>query len=298
MIDMVSYAKAFASPDGGDSAGIVRTLALARLNSTRRRIAGALADAGQEETARALGSFAVGTGSAWRPETGLALTSHRKQSHGLAALQLAAAYAGTGGSGQVESRLETPEWLYLDGWLTPIGGRCGLKSDGRSIVIDSDFGSATYLASSQNHWRLRDTLEGPWRLTERRTSAAVRDRQRIAPRSRRFPVGIRHAAARGRSAAGHSRSTHRDHSSRLARDSGSHAGIRLVGRLDCGGLSAARSQRKRQSPIRQLRRPSGLDCHRAAELPLLLRRDPGARVLPPAPADLLHGRAAGKSRQP
>ena len=54
MTDMVSYAKAFSSPDGGDNTGIVRTLALGRLNSTRRRITGALADAGHTETARAL----------------------------------------------------------------------------------------------------------------------------------------------------------------------------------------------------------------------------------------------------
>jgi len=166
MTDMVSYAQAFASPDGGDNTGIVRTLALGRLNSTRRRITGALADAGQGETARTLLAFAVGAGSAWRPETGLAMLAYRRQSHGLAAMQLAAAYAGTGGSGWVESRIEAPQWLYLDGWLTPVDGRCGLRSDGRSITIDSDFGSATYLASGlasgESHWRPADAPGGPW----------------------------------------------------------------------------------------------------------------------------------------
>jgi HEXXH motif-containing protein len=162
MTDMVSYAKAFASPDGGDSAGIVCALALGRLSGTRRRIAGALGDAGREDTARALLAFAVGAGSAWRPETGLAMLAYRRQSHGLAALQLAAAYAGTGGSGRVESLVEAPQWLYLDGWLTPVEGRCGLRSDGRSITIDSDFGRATYAASSENHWRPADAPGGPW----------------------------------------------------------------------------------------------------------------------------------------
>jgi HEXXH motif-containing protein len=162
MVDMVSYAKAFASPDGEDSAGIVRTLALGRLNGTRRRIAGSLADAGQEETARELLAFPVGAGSAWRPETGLAMLAHRKQSHGLAALQLAAAYAGTGGSGSVESWIEAPQWLYLDGWLTAVKGRCGLRADGRSINIDSDFGSAEYLACGENHWKPAGAPGGPW----------------------------------------------------------------------------------------------------------------------------------------
>jgi HEXXH motif-containing protein len=162
MIDMVSHAKAFASPDGGDNAGMVRALALGRLHSTRRRIAGALVDSGQEERARALLAFAAGAGSAWRPETGLALLAHRRQAHELAALQLAAAYAGTGGSGGFEGRIDAPQWLYLDGWLTPVDGRCVLTSDGWAIRIESDLESVTYLASHGNHWVPEGAPKGPW----------------------------------------------------------------------------------------------------------------------------------------
>jgi HEXXH motif-containing protein len=162
MIDVVSYARAFASPYGGDTAGIVRALAGGRLNSTLRLIAGSLADSGQEKTAKAILAFELGNGSAWRPETGLALLAHRNDSNGLAALQLAAAYAGTGGSGCVESLIEEPEWLYLDGWLTAVSGRCSFRSDGHLIIIDSDLGSTAYLASDENRWAPAETFTGPW----------------------------------------------------------------------------------------------------------------------------------------
>ncbi|HEY6293069.1 MAG TPA: HEXXH motif-containing putative peptide modification protein [Terriglobia bacterium] len=162
MTDMLAYAPAFASPDGGEATGLVRALALARLNGTRRRIAGALADSGEGETAQALLAFTPGQGSAWRPETGLALQAHRSQSVGLAALQLAAACAGTGGNGSIETRINAPQWLYLDGWLTPVDGRCSLTADGRSIQINSDLGGAEFLASDQNRWAPVDAPSGPW----------------------------------------------------------------------------------------------------------------------------------------
>ncbi len=57
-----------------------------------------------------------------------------------------AAYAGTGGLA-AEGRIDAPQWLYLDGWLTPVEGRCVLKSDGWAIRIESDLESVTYLAS-------------------------------------------------------------------------------------------------------------------------------------------------------
>ena len=100
MTDMLSFASAFASPQGGEAHGAVRALALARLNSTRRRISAALESSGQPETAEALLAFTAGQGSAWRPETGLALQSLRSQATPelstlrMAALQLAAACAG------------------------------------------------------------------------------------------------------------------------------------------------------------------------------------------------------------
>jgi len=168
MTNMTSYAAAFASPQGGDTTGAVRALALGRLNSTRKRIVAALAESGQEETAQALVSFLPGKGSAWRPETGLVLSAYRNQQHGLAALQLAAGCAGMGGSGQITTRLETAQWLYLDGWLMAVNGHCGLRADGSSIVIDSDLGSATYhnsaasAASNENRWSPSEAALGPW----------------------------------------------------------------------------------------------------------------------------------------
>jgi HEXXH motif-containing protein len=162
MTNMTSYAAAFASPNGGDTTGAVRALALGRLKSTRKRIVGALAESGQEKTAQALLSFLSGKGNAWRPETGLALSAYRNQQHGLAALQLAAACAGMGGSGQVDARLETAQWLYLDGWLLAVKGNCCLRAEGGSIVIDSDLGQATYHTSDENRWSPSQAALGPW----------------------------------------------------------------------------------------------------------------------------------------
>jgi HEXXH motif-containing protein len=162
MTDMTSYAKSFASPHGGDSMAAVRALALGRLNSTRNRIASALAESGREETAQALVSFLHGKGTAWRPETGLALLAYRNQQHGLAGLQWASAAAGMGGSGNVKTRVVSPQWLYLDGWLTPVSGDCILRADGGSIVIESDLGSTTYRSSAGNRWSPLEDAPGPW----------------------------------------------------------------------------------------------------------------------------------------
>lgn len=161
-MDMSVYTPAFATPDGGDATGVVGALALGRLNGTRRRIAGALADSGQAATAQALQDFSAGKGSAWRPETGLALQAHRNESIPLAALQLAAACAGTGGRGYLDTRLEVPQWLYLDGWLIPMKGFCSLSADGRSINIHSDLDSTAFLASAENRWIPAQDPTGPW----------------------------------------------------------------------------------------------------------------------------------------
>jgi len=162
MTDMTSYAALFASPASGDNTGAIRTLALGRLNSTRKRIMSKLAESTQEEAGRALLAFLPGGASAWRPETGLALSAYRNQQHELAALQLAAALAGMGGSGQILTRIETPQWLYLDGWLTAVNGYCTLKADGVSISIHSDVGNTTYHATGENRWTPDDAALGPW----------------------------------------------------------------------------------------------------------------------------------------
>jgi HEXXH motif-containing protein len=162
MNDVISYAEAFASPLGGDTAGIVSAVATARLNGTRRRIAASLAEAGQEQTAHDVLAFGAGSGNAWRPETGLALLADRNEAYGIAALQLAAACASTGGAGDLESQVNPAEWLYLDGWLTPVAGRCCLRSDGRSIAIHSDLGRTEYLLSSQNRCVPATASPGPW----------------------------------------------------------------------------------------------------------------------------------------
>jgi HEXXH motif-containing protein len=162
MTDMTSYAASFASPNGGDTMAAIRALALGRLNSTRKRIVGALAESGQEETAQALLSFLPGKGTAWRPETGLAFLAYRNQEPRLAGLQWAASAAGMGGSGTVTTRIENPQWLYLDGWLTPVSGDCGLNADGRSIVVESDRGSTVYRSSADNRWSPVEDASGPW----------------------------------------------------------------------------------------------------------------------------------------
>ncbi len=161
MTDTVSYAKVFASPAGGDASGLVRSLALGRWNSTRRRVAGALRDSGEEKSAEALLGFTAGRGSAWRPETGLALMAHRERSHGFAALQVAAAAAGMGGCGSLETRVDAPRWLYLDGWLTPVAGTCTLSADGNTVTIRSELDNTSYTADGRG-WRPSGTPAGPW----------------------------------------------------------------------------------------------------------------------------------------
>ena len=168
MPDMLTFAPAFASPDGGDAIGAVRAISLARLNGTRRRIAAALDGSGQPERAQALLAFACGQGSAWRPETGLALQFLRSQAPQetsnlqMAALQMAAACAGMGGAGSLDARIDAPRWLYLDGWLTPVSGDCRMTADGRSIRISSDPGETVFLASEHNGWSPADNPTGPW----------------------------------------------------------------------------------------------------------------------------------------
>jgi len=160
MADLTSYAKLFASPTGGSAAGAVRKLAAGRLDATRRRLAGALARAGHNATAESLLALVAGAGNAWRPETGLALLAHRHDSHALAALQMGAAYGGTGGTGAVEAVLEEAKWLYLDGWLQPVQGQCSLVAGGGSISVRSDLGLATYSLSPR-----RASLRLPRRRT-------------------------------------------------------------------------------------------------------------------------------------
>jgi len=161
MTNMLAYAPAFASPEGGEATGVVRALALARLNSTRRRITAELEEMGEPEAAQGLADFTAGPGSAWRPETGLALQWLRNDGAAeMAALQLAAACAGMGGGGALGTRIDDPQWLYLDGWLTPLAGRCQLTSNGHSIRIHSDLGQAEFLASDRNRWV--HTPAGPW----------------------------------------------------------------------------------------------------------------------------------------
>ena len=162
MTDITSYAKSFASPHGGDSMAAVSALSLARLNGTRKRIEGALAESGQEETASSMRSFLPGKGTAWRPVTGLALLAYRNQQHGLAGLQWAAAVAGMGGSGTVKARVENPQWLYLDGWLTAVRGDCILRGYGGAIIVESDLGSTTYRYSAGHRWSPAEDESGPW----------------------------------------------------------------------------------------------------------------------------------------
>ena len=80
----------------------------------------------------------------------------------MAALQLAAACAGTGGVGTLKTRVDTSQWLYLDGWLTPVSGDTSLIADGRSIRISSDLGETEFLASDRNGWSPADDPAGPW----------------------------------------------------------------------------------------------------------------------------------------
>ena len=168
MPDMLAFAPAFASPDGGEATGAVRAISLARLNGTRRRIASALDSSGQPEGAQALLAFAAGRASAWRPETGLAMqflqsraTPESTNLH-MAALQLAAACASMGGAGSLDARIDAPQWLYLNGWLAPVSGDCRLTADGRFIQINSDLGGTTFCASERIGWSLADGVTGPW----------------------------------------------------------------------------------------------------------------------------------------
>jgi len=162
MTDLTSYAAAFATPQSADSLGAVRALALARLNTTRKRIVNGLVESGNGAPGEDLLSFAPGDGTAWRPETGLALVAYRNRQYGLAALQWAAASAGMGGRGRVRIRIDAPQWLYVDGALLPIAGECGVNADGDSVVIESDCGTHTLRATEDNRWLSTHDKSGPW----------------------------------------------------------------------------------------------------------------------------------------
>ncbi|HVK63006.1 MAG TPA: HEXXH motif-containing putative peptide modification protein [Polyangium sp.] len=164
MADISSHADIFASPVHGDAVGAVRSLAAGRLNATRRRVADVLSRAGKDEAARALVAFTPGRGSAWRPEMGLALLALRNDAPALAALQLAALHGGMGGSGVVEVDIDTPQWLYLDGWLEPIQGACRLAAGENKTTLHSDLGHATYVLSPEKNLVPAEAPGGPWRV--------------------------------------------------------------------------------------------------------------------------------------
>jgi HEXXH motif-containing protein len=62
----------------------------------------------------------------------------------------------------VQFHVETPQWLYLDGWLTAVKGACALRADGASVVVESDLGSSTFRASAENRWSPANAEPGPW----------------------------------------------------------------------------------------------------------------------------------------
>lgn len=162
MPDMAAHAPFFASPTQGSAAETVRAIAAGRLKKTRRCITDALEKSGLQRAAESLLAFAGGTGTAWRPETGLALLAHRNQSTSFAALQLSAAYSGMGSSGTIEVALDRPHWLYFDGWLLPVDGQCRLESDGGSITVNSALSCAQYSKSEDEHFTPADAPFGPW----------------------------------------------------------------------------------------------------------------------------------------
>jgi hypothetical protein len=231
MADLTSYAAAFASPVGGDTSGVVRTLSLARLNSTRKRIAAALAASREAETAQALRELQAGNNSAWRPESGLALMACRNQHTRLAALQVAAAYAGMGASGQVATRLDHAQWLYVDGWLTAVDGNCSLKADGQSIVVESDLGVASYQVADDSRWLPVANNCGPW------TAVASGG---LAPRYVTVS-GLRHSVEgfpwiSGTISTGLCRGFCREHKQRLECDCEARARLRSLGGEHSAGL--------------------------------------------------------------
>lgn len=149
MTDIGSYAPSFASPWGGDSSGVVAALAMGRLESTRRIL-------GTSRGSEAVLAFAADGGNAWRPEIGLALLADSRGAHGLAALQFLLACHGN-----LKVFLEQPEWLYFEGWLTPVQGRCIVARDARSATIDSALGSARF-ENREGHWSSPYQACGPW----------------------------------------------------------------------------------------------------------------------------------------
>ncbi|HUB81295.1 MAG TPA: HEXXH motif-containing putative peptide modification protein [Bryobacteraceae bacterium] len=162
MKDFTPHAALFATPQGAGTLAAVRGLALARLNSTRARIVGALAESHLDLLADSLRDFTPGGATAWRPETGLALLAYRNRQHTFAALQWAAACASMGGRGSMMARLDTPQWLYLDGSLVPLTGECGLIADGDLVVVETNCGSTAFRLTAENRWESVQTKPGPW----------------------------------------------------------------------------------------------------------------------------------------
>jgi HEXXH motif-containing protein len=162
-MDATAYAKVFASPHAGSSEEVVRKVAGARLRRVRRAVARALVDAAEVTAAAALLAFTEGTGSAWRPETGLSWLAYRSQSAAGGALQLAIAIAGSGGQGSLEVRVESPVSLHLDGWVVTVEGACAVSADGRTVVIRSDRGRSLFIAADRCWVMTEENPGGAWR---------------------------------------------------------------------------------------------------------------------------------------
>lgn len=155
-------AAAFASPLSGDAAADIHSFTRGRRSATCRRIAEGLRGQGgsRAETAEQLLAFGTGKQRAWRPESGHALIAAREGNFAAAALQLAASFASSGGTGALSVDIDQPSGLYLDGWLGCVSGRCTLTADGTSVVVAGAVEARFERAGS--YWRSTGGLGGVW----------------------------------------------------------------------------------------------------------------------------------------
>lgn len=168
MSSTADYAPMFATPYTGPATKIINSIAGARFQSLKKRIAAGL-NARSPITAGEFSSFPSGHTHIWRPEAGLAQRMALDGQADLAAAQLIVAACLAGGHGQISIPLREEGWIFVSGWTVRVRTQCVVTSCEGQLRISTGSGEmhfeiaqgrATLAGTSQSAWQAYNEVDG------------------------------------------------------------------------------------------------------------------------------------------